>query len=196
MNRLCLTLIVLLFLSCNKESEIPSNYNLNINKPKFNSDIEFLCKNKNKITVKCDSIDDGGEDWIKSRGIVWSESQMPTLVDNSASISNFQINNGFVLNLINLKQNNEYFIIGFAENDGGIAYTNQINVKTYSDNYVLPCSYNNSILFEEQNGNLSNLEIDMVLLFDFVEYDEIRGSGVNNDTIFFIVFTLRLMMLF
>jgi uncharacterized protein (TIGR02145 family) len=76
----------------------------------------------------------GGDSPVTGRGVCWSKSQSPTLVDYHTSDGN-GIGN-FISKLTGLKPNTPYYIRSYATNSSGTAFGNQM---TFTTKDTIPC---------------------------------------------------------
>lgn len=75
---------------------------------------------------------DKGGSLVFRRGVCWSLLPDPTIDDTAAEAVSTRGDGTFRVQLAELESDKEYFIRAYAENKGGVAYSEQISVKTAS----------------------------------------------------------------
>lgn len=113
-------LLCLFMVGCKPEADVPTV---------ITQYVSEVTDHSAKIT--CNVTDDGGAD-VTSRGICWSTMQTPTINDNKT-------NDGsgigvYVSELQDLMSDTTYYVRAYAVNSSGIAYGEELNFVTLSDN--------------------------------------------------------------
>ena len=81
--------------------------------------------NVNSVQANANVTDDGGRE-ITSRGVVWGTSSMPTIEQNTDSLTSPGELGTFSLSITGLVVGTTYYIRSFAVNEVGIAYGNEV----------------------------------------------------------------------
>lgn len=102
------------------------------------------------------TIDDDGGSPVLSNGVCWSTSTLPSTNGNH---TNENVNlDTFISVLTDLEDNTTYYVRAFATNAIGTAYGNEESFTT-TPNTQAPCSSeSNSIVFNSQNHQYTNIE--------------------------------------
>jgi uncharacterized protein (TIGR02145 family) len=96
-------------------------------------------------------ITDNGGDPVTARGVCWSTSSNPTILNSHTSDS---IGSGiFISNLTGLLLNTHYYVRAYASNTAGTEYGSQISFTTVANQDIQKCPGSPTVLYEGQTYN-------------------------------------------
>jgi len=103
----------------------------------------------NTATISAKITNNGGLA-IDNKGFCWSVQQSPTVANSSLVVADK--GDSFSAILVDLQPNTTYYVRAFAKNDVGVAYSNQITIKTLSVSYTVT-DFDGNIYTVIQIGN-------------------------------------------
>jgi len=180
MKKLTLLLaLAMLFASCGSDEETPEPTDPNLATVVT---LEAVDITSNSATIGVEIPNEGGS-VIRGKGIVWSVTSGPTI--NDQGLYEGIGNQSFEMGMTDLEELTTYYVRGYAENDFGVSYGNEISFSTPEAAVAPPCSPENNYM--DYNGYDVNYNTPSTRETGagWFECDASDGTGNANFTITF-----------